>query len=134
MNDQSLQAASSSWCMTDWRKVAEEVWSAPSWTIATVEYRESRGERPFIVEIEPKRLQWRRRLMQPGISLQQAYWEITDPSNRPTPAVVVEAVILAVRERRLAALKEPATVERLRRCDAAARDEINQRIQMLGLK
>ena len=134
MNDQSLQAASSSWCMTDWRKVPEEVWSAPSWTIAAVKYREPQGERPLIVEIKPERLQWLRRLMQPGISLQQAYWKITDPSNRPTPAVVVEAVMLAVRERGLAALKEPATVERLQRCDAVARAEINQRIQMLGLK
>jgi hypothetical protein len=86
------------------------------------------------VEIEPERLQWLRRLMQPGISLQQAYLEINDPCNRPTPAVVVEAVMLAARERGLAALKEPATVERLQRCSAVARAEINQRIQMLGLK
>jgi hypothetical protein len=134
MNDQSLQAESSSWCMTDWRKVAEEAWSAPSWTTAAVEYRESQGERPLIVEIKPERLQWLRRLMEPGISLQQAYLEINDPCNRPTPAVVVEAVMLAVRERGLAALREPATIERLERCDAAARTEINQRIEMLGLK
>lgn len=134
MNDQSLQAKSSSCCMTDWRKVAEETWSASSWTIAAIAYYESRGDRALIVEIEFERLQWLRRLMQPGISLQQAYWEITDPSNRPTPAVLVEAVMLAVRERGLAALKEPATVERLQRCDAVARAEINQRIQMLGLK
>jgi hypothetical protein len=46
---------------------------------------------------------------------------------------VVEAVMLAVRERGLAALKEPATVERLERCDAAARAEINQRIEKLAL-
>jgi hypothetical protein len=108
-------------------------WSNPSWTTAAVEYRESRGERPLIVEIEPERLQWLRGLMQPGISLQQANREITEPSNRPTPAVVVEAVMLAVRGG-LAALKEPATVERLQRCDAVARAEINQRIQKLGLK
>src|SRR5262245_59739753 len=82
-------------------------WSNPSWTRAAVEYRELRGERPLIVEIEPERLQWLRGLMQPGISLQQANREITEPSNRPTPAVVVEAVMLAVRECGLAALKEP---------------------------
>jgi hypothetical protein len=77
------------------------------------------------VEIESELLQWLRRLMQPGISLQQANSEINAPCNRPTPAVVVEAVMLAVRERGLAALKEPATVERLQRCDAAGRAEIN---------
>jgi hypothetical protein len=57
-----------------------------------------------------------------------------DPRNRPTPNVVVEAIMLTVRERGLVALKEPATVERLKRCDAAARAEINQRIEKLGLK
>jgi hypothetical protein len=134
MNDQSLQAVSSSWCMTDWRKMAEESWSAQSWTTAAVEYRESRGELPLIVEIESERLQWLRRLMRLGASLQQAYSEINAACNRPTPAVVVEAVMLAVRERGLSALKEPATVERLQRCDAVARAEINQRIQILGLK
>jgi hypothetical protein len=34
----------------------------------------------------------------------------------------------AVRERGLAALKESATAERLERCDAAARAEIERRI------
>ena len=49
--------------------------------------------------------------------------------NRPTPPV--EAVILAVRDRGLAALKEPANVERLERCDAAAKAEIERRIAKL---
>jgi hypothetical protein len=58
----------------------------------------------------------------------------TGISPSPTPNVVVEAVMHVVRERGLAALKEPATVERLERCDASARAEINQRIEKLGLK
>jgi hypothetical protein len=70
--------------------------------------------------------------MQPSISLQQAHREINDPKNRPTPQV--EAVLHAVRERGLAALKEPATAERLKRCDAAARAEINERIEKLGME
>ena len=78
---------------------------------------------------------WKKRcLTQPRVSLEQAWNEINDRRNRPTPNVVVEAIMLAVRERGLVALKEPATVERLKRCDAAARAEINQRIEKLGLK
>jgi len=36
-----------------------------------------------------------------------------------------------VRERGLAALKEPVNIERLSRCDAAAKTEINRRITRL---
>ena len=49
-------------------------------------------------------------------------------SNRSTPQVTIEAILYAIRERGLAALKEPATVERLSRCDAAAEAEIRTRI------
>ena len=69
--------------------------------------------------------------MEPAVTLEQAYREINDPKNRPTPQVTVEAVILTVRERGLAALKEPANVERLKRCDAAAKAEIERRIAKL---
>jgi hypothetical protein len=48
-----------------------------------------------------------------------------------TPDVVVEAVMYCVRERGIAALEEPAMIERLRRCDAAARAEIDRRIDRL---
>jgi len=54
------------------------------------------------------------------------------PTPRPTPAVVVEAVLHTIRERGVGALKEGSNVERLRRCDAAARTEINQRIAKMG--
>ena len=47
---------------------------------------------------------------------------------RPTPEVTIEAVMYCVRERGLAALKEPANVERLSRCDAAAKAVIETRI------
>jgi hypothetical protein len=49
----------------------------------------------------------------------------------PTPNVIVEAIIHAVRERGLAALNEPANLERLSRCDEAAKAEINRRIGRL---
>jgi hypothetical protein len=50
---------------------------------------------------------------------------------RPTPQATVEAVMWTVRERGLKALKEPANQERLRRCDAAAQEQIIQRIEKL---
>jgi hypothetical protein len=50
---------------------------------------------------------------------------------RPTPQVVVEAILLCVRERGLGALEEPANIERLHRCDEAALTLINQRIAKL---
>jgi hypothetical protein len=53
--------------------------------------------------------------------------------NRPraTPKSTIEAVLHSVRERGLAALKERANIERLLRCDAAAKAEINARIGRL---
>jgi hypothetical protein len=47
--------------------------------------------------------------------------------DRPTPGVVIEAIMHCVRERGLDELKEPANVERLNRCDEAALAEIKRR-------
>ena len=49
----------------------------------------------------------------------------------PTPQSTVEAVMLSVHERGLAALEEPDTLERLSRCDASAHEKINRRITAL---
>lgn len=91
--------------------------------------RKAGGERS-----DDEHLKRLRKLMHPSVSLEQAYREINDPRSRPTPQVTIEAVILTVRERGLAALAEAANVERLERCDAAAKAEINRRIEKLGLK
>jgi hypothetical protein len=48
-----------------------------------------------------------------------------------TPQTTVEAIMVAVRERGLGALEEAANVERLVRCDQAARRQINERITRL---
>jgi hypothetical protein len=50
----------------------------------------------------------------------------------PTPQVTIEALIYSVRVRGLAALEEPANVERLARCDEAAKAQINKRISKLA--
>ena len=64
-----------------------------------------------------------------------ALWEaLNDPRRRSTPQSTTEAIMVAVRIRGLAALKEPATLERLGRCDPQAREEINQRIGALREK
>jgi hypothetical protein len=71
--------------------------------------RKARGEQPR--HIEPHR--WR-----------------TAPLNeaRPTPQTTIEAIMYCVRERGLAALKEPANVARLSTCDAAAKAQIDKRV------
>jgi hypothetical protein len=56
-----------------------------------------------------------------------------DPVNhrRLVPQTLIEAVMYCVRARGLAALKEPANLERLRQCDARARAEIDRRLNKL---
>jgi hypothetical protein len=56
------------------------------------------------------------------------------PRQRPTLQVTVQAILYAVSKRGLAALKEPAVRKRAERCDAAAREQINQRIARLLAK
>jgi hypothetical protein len=51
-----------------------------------------------------------------------------------TPAVTVEAIIHGIRSRGLTALKEPDVLQRLNRCDIAAKAQINQRIERLREK
>src|ERR1700730_11680426 len=55
--------------------------------------------------------------------------------NKPlsTPQTTIEAILHCVRERGIAALKEPANIERLSRCDGAARTQIKARIAKLGI-
>jgi hypothetical protein len=56
---------------------------------------------------------------------------VNNPNRFATPAVVVEAIMYAVRQRGLAALSEPDTKERLVRCDKAAVEQIDTRIKKL---
>jgi hypothetical protein len=72
-----------------------------------------------------------RRLLDDSVSIGR---ELNDPRNHPTPKATVEAIMHCVRTRGLAALKAPANLERLSRCDAAAKAEINERIEKLGLE
>jgi hypothetical protein len=51
--------------------------------------------------------------------------------SRSTPQSTIEAVLYCVRERGLAALREPTNLERLSQCDEEARARINERIAKL---
>jgi hypothetical protein len=53
------------------------------------------------------------------------------PARRATPRMTIEAIMIAVRQRGIGALREPANLERLSRCDRPAKDEINRRIENL---
>jgi hypothetical protein len=97
-------------------------WDALSWRDATVEYHRGRPGR-LAVEIEPKRLARLRRLTPDSVSLERAYYDINH--SNPTPAVTLDAIKLAVRERDLGALNEPAIQQRLRHCDADARAQLD---------
>ena len=59
-----------------------------------------------------------------------ALWERLNNPWRTSPSTI-EAILVAVRTRGLAALKEPANLERLHRCDAKAQAEIDRRIDTL---
>jgi hypothetical protein len=56
-----------------------------------------------------------------------------DYLNRPRKAsqTTIEAVVHSVRERGIAALKEPANIARLLTCDDDAKTKINERIARL---
>jgi hypothetical protein len=95
---------------------------AQSWREAAVEYHRDQAGR-LAVEIEPKRLARPRRLMEDGVSPDRAWHELH--ADRPTPEVTLDAIKLAVRERGLVALNEPATQQRLRHCDADARTQLD---------
>ena len=71
--------------------------------------------------------------MADNVSLDRAWHELNDEA-RPTPQTTIEAILYCVRERGVSALKEPENLERLSRCDEAARAQINQRIAKLGVR
>jgi hypothetical protein len=114
---------------------AESYWDAESWKRAARWYHENRQGRTLITEPDPQQVRRVPRLLSNDVSLDAVWRELNAPKNQPTPQVTVEAVMLCVRERGIAALQEPDNKERLSRCDAAARRQINERIgRLLGKK
>ena len=103
---------------------AESYWEGESWKKAARWYHVNRQGRALLVELDPRELQRLRRLTWNDVSLDATWRELNAPESR-------QAVWHSVRERGLAALNEPATRQRLARCDAAALAQIDQRITRL---
>jgi hypothetical protein len=72
-----------------------------------------------------------RRLLDPTVSIDRAYSELNNPRRFSTPQATIEALLHSVKERGIGALKEPANMERLSRCDEAAVKQIKARIAKL---
>jgi hypothetical protein len=112
---------------------AKSYWDAPSWKASARAYHEEQKRLARQPASDPKTAQLRR-LLSDSISLDAAYRELNAPENRPTPQSTIEAIMWCVRERGVGALKEPDNQERLARCDEAARERINDRIDQLMKK
>jgi hypothetical protein len=65
-----------------------------------------------------------------AVSINATLWEQSS-RERGTPQATIEAVMYCVRERGLAALREPANRQRLMTFDDVARAEVNWRIAKL---
>jgi hypothetical protein len=76
-----------------------------------------------------------RRLMEPDVTLERPWHETNHPWRAEGRAAesTVEAIKVAVRARGAAALEEPPTQERLRRCDRAAVAEIDRWLSKNGI-
>jgi hypothetical protein len=106
-----------------------------AWGESAREYQADRGHRANVawdLDREGDReeiARLRRLIADPKISLEGLLGEFA--RERGTPQSTVESIMMAVRERGVAALSEPDIAERLERCDAAAREQINRRIAKL---
>ena len=80
--------------------------------------------------------QFLRRLLDPRVSTDRAYWAIQAEVERlrGTAQSTIDPILYAVSKRGLAALQEPAVRERAEQCDVAAWGQINQRIARLLAK
>jgi hypothetical protein len=57
--------------------------------------------------------------------------ELNDPRRFGTPQSTIDAICYAVKARGLDALQEPDTLARLARCDQAAKQQIDKRIETM---
>jgi hypothetical protein len=63
-----------------------------------------------------------------NMSIDALWSAVNDPRARPTPQITIDTLWYCIRERGVPALREPANVERMCRCDKDAREELNRRI------
>jgi hypothetical protein len=104
--------------------IAADDWVAPGWAEAALDYHKARGKRASIAPYAPEEAVRLRRLMDDSVSHERAWAQLDH--NRPTPEATIKAIMFAIRARGVAALNEPAVMERLSRCDADAIEQIDQ--------
>jgi hypothetical protein len=68
------------------------------------------------------------------LSLDALWNALNHPSRFATPQSTIDAICYCVRARGIAALEEPNIKERLASCDAAARQQIDERIKRMREK
>ena len=130
-----------------WREAAEEYHAnrAPDLTNAPpivaggspesdrdwAEFDRRERECPSLTEHQ----QFLRGVVDPTVTMDRAYWAIqARHRSQATPQTTVDAILVAVGARGLATLQEPAVRERVFRCDASARQQINEGIERLLAK
>ena len=99
-----------------WKKLAEEAWDAPSWREAARGYRDARGGRVAVAEIDPGRSQLLRRLMDDDISINRAWDEINSAARErcdEAPKTTYDAVEFELRTYGLSELSKRNCQRRL---------------------
>jgi len=66
-----------------------------------------------------------------ALSLGALWSALNDTAQHATPQSTIDAILYCVRTRGIAALEKPNNKERLAGCDAAARKQINERIEKM---
>jgi|SRR5947207_7812829 len=107
---------------TDWKKAAEDAWSAPGWREAVEHYHRDRAGRPRIVEIDRNDLKRLRGLIRDGVSLERTWDEVIRLACErysEAPKATYDAVIYELRTHGLPQLKKQNCQQRFSDFSAA---------------
>jgi hypothetical protein len=121
------------YCDTDDQGEADaDAWAGESWKRTSEEYRNERGDRPTVVEIDQVELRRLRPLLNTEVSLPHVYAEIRARRTIGRAAdSIVEALMLSLRGRGVQALDEPDTRRRLGQLNDEQIVEVGDRFQRL---
>jgi hypothetical protein len=106
---------------TDWKKIATDAWSAPSWLDAAEQYDRDRSGRPLMVETDREQLKRLRRLMS-DVSLESTWVEVNRLACErysEAPKAIYDAVVYELRTHGLPQLKKQNCQRRLSDLSAA---------------
>jgi hypothetical protein len=100
----------------DWKKAAEDAWSALSWKTAAAEYHRDRAGRPLVVETDAEHLKRLPRLMSHSVSLERTWDELNRLARErynEAPKATYDAAVYELRTSGLSQLSEPNCQRRL---------------------